>query len=1133
MTLKTKMIGIMTAALVLYGVADLYILRFAIYPKFADIERREALAGTTRTFRALEREIEHLDMLCHDWASWDDTYDFVQTRSPQYICANLSKSAFADNQLHLVVIVNTRRETVWGQIFDHSLAERIFLKDFPRGRIPAGHPILDFDSGAAEDGTPSVSGIVNTEYGPMMVASRPVLTSDNNGPVRGVMMVGRFLTEGFEQRLRQQTEVDFRFNNLMGDDPARDTAPLSDRYISTDAPVVDDQHQDAIRVTARFAGLGQNPGILLKMQLPRRITAEGAAALRFTVFYFIAAGFILLLLVGWLTQRIILEPVDQITRHMIHVERTGDLSLRLGLDRKDEIGTLGVQYDAMLALLETKSRELSDDIERRRVAEQALENQQEVFQAIVDSARDAIVMIDDEARISFWNQAGSDILGYEKDAVMGQDLHILVAPLRFRNEYLKGFEIFRQSGGGPVVGKTVELMARHRDGHEVPVELSLASAQQGERWHAVGILRDITQRKADERALRESEERYRRVLETVPNSITISTVAEGRYLEVNDYFCRTTGFSREEALGRTPFDLNLFAFPEDRQGIVQAIEQKGEVNDLEIRYRRRDGSDIHSIFSARRIRYAGEDCIVSVVSDITDRKKAEEERLLLATAIEQSPDLVCITDTGRSIEYVNPAFETLTGFSRKAAIGKDAALFKGELHGRLPSRVIWESLDKGKPWKGRMTNRRQDGTTFEVESAISPVTNAEGKVIKYVSVERDITETIQQERQVRQTQKLEAIGTLAGGVAHDFNNILSGILGFTEIAMLELAPDSTARVSLEKVMAAANRAGDLVRQILAFSRKSEQEFKPTLVRIVVKEALKLCRATLPSLIEIQPRIQSGQAVLGDPTQIHQVVMNLCTNAGHAMEADGGLLTVALEDAVLTEEATRRYSNVSAGTFVKLSVTDTGCGIAPENLDRIFDPFFTTKEKGKGTGLGLSVVHGIAESHGGMLTVASRPGQGTTVTVYLPAIEAEDDKSSPEVTALPTGTERILFVDDEPFQTDLALELLGRLGYRVETENDSRQALERFRQAPLDFDLVMTDMTMPNLTGEALGLAVLTIRPDIPVILCTGYSERITQRRAESLGFRGFAMKPMVVRQIAEIVRKALGGNATGRLKTED
>ena len=1255
MSLKTKIIGMMLAALVLFGVADLIILRFTLYERFVQYERQDALKDADRVKKALNREIHHLNGFCHEWAAWDDTYAFVQDRNPKYVHANLARSAFNSNNLNLVYILNDRREVVWGEIFDHSGEERITLNDFPKDIFPNTHPLLDFDTAKQDLSERFVSGLINTGYGPMLVVSRPVLNSDNRGPARGTMIMGRFFTEALMVTLKSQTGVDFRIEELDGLHTINPRGGGVPTGLDASTVRVDDHRKGMLTALAIYPGLEKSPGILIRMEKPRTIAAEGASAMGFAALSILVAGGILLGLVGWMIQRTVLGPIRHLTRHMLEIGRTGNLSARLGLRRNDEIGLLGAEYDGMLTLLEKKSREQSDDMEKRRLVEEALRNQQEAFQAISDTARDGIVMIDDQGRITFWSRAGEQILGYGAGDAIGRDLHKMLAPLRFHEAYLKGVDEFRKTGTGFVVGKTVELMALHRLGHEVPVELSLAAAQQDGRWHAVGILRDITDRKATENALKETEDRYRRVLETVPNSITITTEREGIYKEINQFFTDFTGISRKDALGRTPLDLDIMETPEKRDRFLAVLKEKGQVDNLEMRYRRRDGTFADTLFSARRLRYDGQDCLVSVVSDISDikraeqalaesekryrtlfekagdailtielegeksgciasanlaaadmygypvselpgmemrrlvtpeaisefqnrfggdlnavlnaewirseaihlrkdgsrfpveasggivelggksyifmfhrdisdRKKAEEERLLLATAIEQSPDLVCITDTQRRIEYVNPAFETLTGFSRASVIGKNTSVFKGDLHGRLSSQDILKHIDNGMSWKGRMTNRRRDGSRFDVEAAISPVTDAKGAILKFITVERDITEDLRRERQLRQTQKIEAIGTLAGGVAHDFNNILSGIIGFTEIAMMDVDEGSPARGNLKKVLAAGERAGDLVKQILAFSRKGEQEFKPILVRIVVKEALQLCRATLPSFIEIQPMIQSDLAVMGDPTQIHQVVMNLCTNAGHAMEKTGGVLTVAMDDLYLDEEFTRRYPAASPGAFIRMVVSDTGCGISSENMERIFDPFFTTKKQGKGTGLGLSVVHGIVESHGGMLTVESQTGQGTSVAVYLPVIEAQAETAVDDGADLPVGTERILFVDDEPFQVDLGREVLSRLGYAVETETDSLLALECFRDAPQAFDLVMTDMTMPGLTGDELGQAILSIRPDIPVILCTGYSERITESQAEAMGFGGFAMKPMVVGQIARLVRSVLDGS---------
>lgn len=381
-------------------------------------------------------------------------------------------------------------------------------------------------------------------------------------------------------------------------------------------------------------------------------------------------------------------------------------------------------------------------------------------------------------------------------------------------------------------------------------------------------------------------------------------------------------------------------------------------------------------------------------------------------------------------------------------------------------------------------------------------------------------------KQLHQAQKMEAIGTLAGGIAHDFNNILAAIIGYAEITKLKIDQPALNRY-LDQVLSACDRAKNLVGQILTFSRVTELERRPVDIASITKEATKLLRATIPSIVEIRQKTASDvHAVLADPTQIHQVLINLCTNAAHAMREKGGRLGIELENVEITPDITHTRLDLSPGPYVMLTVSDTGVGIAPAVLHRIFDPFFTTKEKGEGTGLGLSVVYGIVKEFRGSITVESELGVGTTFRVYLPAIVEMAEPREEGGDAIQGGSERILYVDDEEILMEMGRDILEELGYQVTALTNSRKALELFRAQPDAFDLVMTDMTMPGLTGADLSQEILQLRPDIPIILCTGLSEIINEEKAMAMGIREFAMKPLSLRNIAELMRKALGREET-------
>jgi signal transduction histidine kinase/CheY-like chemotaxis protein len=419
-----------------------------------------------------------------------------------------------------------------------------------------------------------------------------------------------------------------------------------------------------------------------------------------------------------------------------------------------------------------------------------------------------------------------------------------------------------------------------------------------------------------------------------------------------------------------------------------------------------------------------------------------------------------------------------------------------------------------------------------------PIYDATGGIVGYRGVTRDITARLyaeeqlrqaQQDAQRRQAQKMEAIGVLAGGIAHDFNNILSAILGYTDLALRKVAPSGPIALYLQEVLTAGRRAQSLVLQILTFSRASEPERLPVQLRLIAKEALKLLRASLPTTIDIRQDIDHYDGtVLADPTQMHQVLMNLCANAEYAMRDTGGILEVRLDTVELDTSAVAHYAELVPGSYVRLTIRDTGHGITPEVVTRVFEPFFTTKGVGQGTGMGLAVVHGIVISHGGAIRLQSTPGQGTTCEVYLPRLDQVVDDTTSRDEALPAGKGMILFIDDEEAIVRVGQRMLEKLGYQAVVHTSSLAALETFRQTPHHFDLVITDQTMPHMTGEALACELRRLRPDLPIILCTGFSHTIDAEKAQSQGIDAFLMKPLVARDLGLAIQHVLAQRAVGQ-----
>jgi PAS domain S-box-containing protein len=629
-------------------------------------------------------------------------------------------------------------------------------------------------------------------------------------------------------------------------------------------------------------------------------------------------------------------------------------------------------------------------------------------------------------------------------------------------------------------------------------------------------------------ALQQNEERHRAMLESSPNPIVLyDTVGNTKFL--NPAFTRVFGWSLEEVAERK-ID---FVPPENQIETTEAIQtvfsSDSGLYTFETRRKTKDGLILNVIINASVFRDANRNPIGMVVNlqDITEIRRAEAERLRLFTAIEQAADSIIITDRRGNIEYVNPVFLKVTGFFREDLIGNNFRIFRSDAHEKGFYRNMWRRISSGKIWSGRISNIMKNGSLRQFETTISPVRDAAGNVGGFVSVNRDVTHEVQLAAQLRQAQKMESIGTLSGGIAHDFNNILSIIIGNTEIAMLGLPESMPARANLEKAQAASLRARDVVRQLLSFSRKTELAKKPVALRQILEDNLHLLRASLPSSIEMRTDIQAKRdTIQGDSTQIHQVVINLCTNAAQAMP-EGGVLDIGLWNELLDGAEGGASPPGTLQNFVVLSVRDTGSGIDHRIKDRIFDPYFTTKDVGKGTGMGLAVVHGIVQSHEGWITVESNPEKGSVFQVYFPILEApETPEAKPDPSDMPKGKETILLVDDEELLVDIGTQILEFLGYRVVPFKNPEAALTHFRNQPHAFDLIITDFTMPGMNGIELVTQIRRVRADVPVILCTGYTEKLEPWEDGRLDIEIILAKPFEMRLLAATVRSVIDRNKT-------
>lgn len=647
-----------------------------------------------------------------------------------------------------------------------------------------------------------------------------------------------------------------------------------------------------------------------------------------------------------------------------------------------------------------------------------------------------------------------------------------------------------------------------------------------------------------ETALRESQHLLTNAIDRAPIGM-LMVAPEGQFIQVNHAFSEMVGYAEAELC---KMHYSALTHPDDRDIGTTVIEKLLHGGDsqahFEMRFIRKGGAIIHVQLTTSLLRDPQEKPIFffTQAQDITSRKNSENQLRASEQRFRELFDnmgpgvaIYASPDNGESFIFsdLNRSGLTQSGKNRAEIIGRDVReVFPGiERMGLL--NVFKEVWRTGRPVHHPTSKYEDDHIVLMVENYVCKLPSGELVAIYEDTTQKWLAEQDKKrlEQQLFHAQKLESVGTLAGGIAHDFNNILASILGFTELALDDVAQGSALERHLMEVYTAGKRARDLVKQILAFARQSGEERKPIQVSVIAKEALKLIRSTTPTSIEIDQQILSTSLVMANPTQIHQIFMNLCTNAVHAIENEEGRVRVRLEDVQIDEQDSGARLKLTPGPYLLLTVSDTGAGIPPDMKTAIFEPYFTTKAAGQGTGMGLAMVDGIVASYGGKITVESTPGKGSDFHVYLPITRHREEQRRQKAEHLPTGTERILIVDDELTVAQTSAQMLDRLGYKATYKTSSFEALELLRSDPAAFDLVISDMTMPNMTGDKLAIAMMEIRPNLPVIICTGFSRRISEQVAADIGIKGFAYKPLIKADLAKLVRRIL--DKTKSPETED
>lgn len=783
--------------------------------------------------------------------------------------------------------------------------------------------------------------------------------------------------------------------------------------------------------------------------------------------------------------------------------------------------------------LERRIRELESADFARKQAEAALLKCERELRAIVRNITDALYVHDFEGRLLDCNEAACRMTGYSREELVGHTL----AKLESRDSDLMSEYMKRLMHDDHILFEDTHV---RKDGSLLPVEIRAKVVSRDGNGVIHRFVRDITDRKLAEEGLRETNRLLEGILDGIPDIIGIQN-PDHTIVRYNKAGYEALGMTHKEVAGRPCFSLlgrtticancaTLLALKSKKlQTVEQFVPELGRHLLCRSNPILDDTGEVH--------------LIIEQLQDITELKRAEkalmesyaknqEEQNFNRLLLDTSPAfIVAIGMDGKTIMMNKALLEAVEYTSEEIKNTDYLTTFVSEEDREAVAKVFQEIMYEGKGTKSLNRIISRSGKTFLVEWHGRTVGGEGANSDVFVGVGIDITERKQMEEereklaaQLLQSQKRESIGVLAGGIAHDFNNILSAIIGFAEIAGIDLPEGSRNAEYLAKALKATDRAKDLVKQILTFSRQSETEVRPLRLEPTVMDALRMLRSSIPTSIEIHQSADPDlPAVMADPTHVYQIVMNLCTNAAHAIEDEHGVIEIALDEFRVNSRGSSQTGELSPGRYVRVKISDTGTGMPPDVQERIFDPYFTTKKVGEGTGLGLSVVYGIVKEYRGGIYVESELGKGTSFTVLLPVAE---DLEYPETTAtrqalLPFGREHILFVDDEPMIIDLGKTNLERLGYKVTTRQSSMEALELFRNNPQRFDLVVTDMTMPHLTGDELAKKMLLIRPDLPIILCTGYSKRISEKKAKTMGIRAFVMKPLSQYELANTVRQVL------------
>lgn len=744
----------------------------------------------------------------------------------------------------------------------------------------------------------------------------------------------------------------------------------------------------------------------------------------------------------------------------------------------------------------------------------------QLFHDLVDKSYDAMFVIDpDTGYFLEVNSSAIKSLGYTREELMRMSV-LDIGDLPPNYSWQQHVANVREMNG-----MVLETHHIRQDGSKFPVEISVSDIVVRGHCSMLAIVRDITERKQSELDQEALTARYKNLFKHSHDALFILDPKKGVIVEANPRVQEMLGYAPEELVGRPMCDL----YPDEATALASFfsdVMKNGEGQTDLLSCRGKTGEKRNADISAFLIEEGGEVLAVASVRDITDRKQEEYESLQkLSSAIEHAGESIVITDKRGIIEYVNPAFVKITGFSTTEAIGKTPRILKSGNQDASFYSAMWKTIMAGKVWNGKVIDRRKDGSFFPAMLTISSITNINDKITHYVGIHADLTEQENLEQQFHQSQKMEAIGTMVGGIAHNFNNMLAGISGNIYLAKMKVRKNPEVVQRLTNIEDLSRRAAEMIEQLLAFARKSMVRMQQISLTTLVTETLKLLSASVPENITIcQDICTDDLPIKGDATLLHQVLANLINNARDAVDnIDKPCITIKLESFQADALFVQHHSDIDDGIYAHLSIMDNGMGIAKKHIKHLFDPFFTTKEQGKGTGLGLSMVYGAIKTHGGLMDVESEEGQGTIFHIYLPLLEIEKIDIKPEQkqkTVIGHG-ELILLADDEQVVRETTADVLESLGYKVLQAQDGQQAIDAFAAHQYDISLAILDVVMPYGGGVQLAKSIRKINANIPILFLTGYDLNHVFKDDEQIANCVLFAKPVDFDALSHSIRNLL------------